>query len=139
MEEQVMKDQDIYPEDEIIKSHLSEEDFDRYLKFMEKIEMLNLLIEWRFYNDGKVWLGKILNKKKNMGWLSIWNTGFKITVFLTKRIIPGFNELDIDSEIKSSIVDIKPTGRLIPVIRLIDNDSILNDMLSIIEYKITIK
>lgn len=33
--------------------------------------------EWRYYNDGKSWLCKMLSKKKNLFWLSIWEGCFR--------------------------------------------------------------
>lgn len=87
MEEQILKNSNVYPSNEVIKENLDNKDFDVYLEFLEKIKTFNLNIEWRFYNDGKVWLGKILSKKKNMGWLSIWNTGFKVSIFFSDRTL----------------------------------------------------
>lgn len=133
MEEQILKDPQIYPSNEIIKKSLTN-NFDIYLKFIEKIEVLNLNIEWRYYNDGKVWLGKILNKKKNIGWLSIWNSGFKVSIFFTEKTINDFNNLNINNNIKS-LIDKKHIGKLIPLIILVNNENIINDIVTILEYK----
>ncbi|MDR0515524.1 MAG: DUF3788 domain-containing protein [Fibromonadaceae bacterium] len=91
----------------------------------------NFILEWNYYNDGKSWLGKILNKKKNLCWLSAWNTGFKLTFFFTEKTINGIQELEIDDEIKDMAKNNKPTGKLFPVIILISNKKRMNGCLKI--------
>jgi hypothetical protein len=133
LETQILTDADTYPDNSVIEKALGADRFGLFLKFIEKIEALNLTIEWRYYNDGKAWLGKIWYKKKNLGWLSIWNVGFKVTVFFTEKTIEGFNALGID--IKAQI----PTGKLIPIIMTIKDDKILDNLISILKYKKELK
>ena len=137
MEEQILKDKELYPSNEILEKNIK--DYSLYSKFMDSIESINLIIEWRYYNDGKVWLGKLLYKKKNMGWLSIWNTGFKVSIFFTEKTIDGFNNLSINDKIKSSLDINNHMGKLIPLIVLINNENVLNDIITILKYKISIK
>lgn len=65
-EKQVLLNKDIYPSDEVLGNYLLEK-YEIYKKFLDETNKLDLVIEWHFYNDGKTWLGKILNKKKNLG------------------------------------------------------------------------
>jgi hypothetical protein len=128
-EKQILTDESIYPNNTVIKNALGTTQFGSYLTFIEKIEALNLTIEWRYYNDGKTWLCKILNKKKNIGWLSIWDVGFKVTVFFTEKTIEGINALGRDIKIG------KPSGKLIPIITTINDDTTLDNVIKILEYK----
>ena len=137
-EKQVLLNKDIYPSDEVLGNYLLEK-YEIYKKFLDETNKLDLVIEWHFYNDGKTWLGKILNKKKNLGWLSVWNTGFKITVFLTEKTLDGFNVLEINDQIKKSIKLSDPLPRLIPVVMRVDNISILMDIITILTYMKKVK
>jgi len=99
------------------------------------MESLLTIIEWSYYKDGKSWLGKILYKKKNICWLSVWSTGFKITFYFTNKTINGINELSISDEIKKQAIEAKPIGKLIPIIMRIGSKSLMNDRLKILDYK----
>lgn len=136
MEKEILVDENIYPDNEVIKKALGKDQFNFYSKFIEKVENLNLITQWRYYKDSKSWLGKVLSKKKNLGWLSIWNTGFKVTVFFTERTVSGLYDLPIDNGIKIAIKEVNPVGKLLPIVVAIDSDEILNDIIQILEYKI---
>ncbi|MDR0373532.1 MAG: DUF3788 domain-containing protein [Nitrososphaerota archaeon] len=134
MEKQSLTDERVYPDKSVIEAALGTAQFNIFLKFIENIEALNLSVEWRYYNDGKAWLGKILTKKKNIAWLSVWNVGFKVTVFFTEKTIEGFKAL----EITTAKVE-KPTGKLLPIITTVKDDAALNDVIKILGYKIQLK
>jgi hypothetical protein len=51
--------------------------------------------------DNKV-LEKALDKKKNVCWLSVWNTGFKLTFYFTEKTIDGVYEMEVNGKIKKS-------------------------------------
>ena len=138
MEKQMLTDPMIKPENAVLENALGK-NYNKYAEFVTKINGLNLVPEWHYYNDGKSWLGKILYKKKNLCWLSVWNTGFKITFYFTEKTISGIQDLDIDDEIKSTAKENKPTGKLIPIQLLIGNKKKLSDALKLLEYKMQLK
>ena len=113
--------------------------YNLYKTFSEKIKEQNLTIEWNYYKDGKSWLGKILYKKKNICWLSVWNTGFKLTFYFTNKTIDGISELSISDDIKREAKETKPIGKLIPVVMLIGSKSLMDDGLKILDYKRQVK
>jgi hypothetical protein len=135
----ILADSSLYPDKRVLAEALGEENYSLFVKFAEQMETLNLTLEWRYYNDGKEWLCKILNKKKNLGWLSIWENSFRVTVFLTAKTINGFHALAISDEIKTYAKEAKPTGKLIPTITTINTESVIDDMLKILEYKKQLK
>ena len=137
MENQILTDPMVKPENNVLEAALGK-NYKLYAEFLNKINELNLVLEWNYYNDGKSWLGKLLNKKKNMAWLSIWNTGFKLTFYFTEKTIDGVYELDIDNEIKTISKEMKPVGKLRTVIFLIKSKKALNDGLKLLEYKIKV-
>jgi len=106
-----------------------------FKSFVSRINEINLVLEWNYYNDQKAWLCKVLNKKKNICWLSVWNTGFKLTFYFSEKTIDGVDELEIDNEIKKTAKEMKPVGKLRPLIFLVNN-KIINDSIKLLEYKI---
>jgi hypothetical protein len=114
----------------------------KYITFenlISKMTEMGLVVEWKYYNDQKCWLGKILNKKKNICWLSIWNIGFKLTFYFTEKTLDGVFELEINEKIKKSATEQKPVGKLRPLLILIENNKVLNDSIKVLEYKRNLK
>ena len=103
--------------------------FDRY----------GILSEWNYYKDGKSWLCKVQHKKKTVLWLSVWEDCFKLSFFFTEKTKSGVDELEITSSIKEDFKQQKVTGKLIPLILEIRDNSLLSDVEKIIEYKMKCK
>ena len=138
MESKILTDPMVEPKDSVLESALGKK-YGLFTEFVNKINERNCVTEWHYYNDGKSWLCKILNKKKNHCWLSVWDTGFKLTFYFTEKAIGGVSELAINDKIKQAIANAKPTGKLLPVILLIKNKSLMNDGIKILEYKMSLK
>ena len=124
----------VTPGDAVLKKALGKA-YKVYEKFAAKIIEQKLALEWNYYKDEKSWLCKVLNKKKNLCWLSIWNTDFKLTFYFTEETIEGVYKLDVNNEIKASAKAMKPVGKLRPLMLLIEDDLILNDALKILQHK----
>ena len=138
MENQILTDPLVKPDMNIMEKALGKK-YGLFKELEEKISVNNLILDWNYYNDGKSWLCKILNKKKNLGWLSVWNTGFKITIFFTEKTIAGIYKLNINDEIKKMVKEAKFSGKLIPIILSIKNKKVLNNGIKLLEYKKTLK
>ena len=138
MENKILIDPLVKPDEKVLEKALGKK-CNLFMDFVNKLNEQNLMIEWNYYNDGKSWLGKILYKKKNLCWVSIWSTGLKTTFYFTEKTINGVYELEIDNEIKNAVTNFKRIGKLIPIILLIGNKKRMTDSLKILEYKKALK
>jgi hypothetical protein len=138
MEQKLLTDPLVKPEDIVLEDVLGKS-YPLFTEFVNKINELNLVLEWTYYNDAKSWLGKVLNKKKNLCWVSVWNTGFKLTFYFPESAIDEVYQLDIDNEIKNNAREIKPVGKSHPVIILVKNKKYIKNGLKILEYKKSLK
>jgi hypothetical protein len=138
MENQILIDPAVKPDDNILENTLGKH-YKILQEFEEKINKLSLALEWYYYRDAKSWLCKVQNKKKNFCWLSVWNTGFKLTFYFPERTIKGVYELDINDEIKKNTAEMKPVGKSHPVIISVKNKKAMNDGLKILRYKMNVK
>ena len=138
MENQILTDPMISPDKNVLEKALGK-NYKLYEEFETKINEIKLNFEWNYYNDGKQWLCKILSKKKNIAWLSIWNTGIRLTFYFTEKTIDGIYELDIENAIKIKAQEMKPVGKLRPVSFLIKNKKVMNSGLKMLEYKMNLK
>lgn len=102
MEKPCLKDENEYPNDEVLSNYLGEvkKTWDSFIAFLQENHPL-FSTEWRYYNDGKNWLFKITKKKKTICWVAIFNKYFKTTFYFTPRV----EELLRSSELKQEYID----------------------------------
>ena len=141
MESQMaLRDAEIVPSDRVLKDTLGDV-YDVLESFLATItnEAYLLNIEWRYYNDGKAWLCKVQHKKKTILWLSVWEGFFKVSFFFTEKHLEAIAALDISEAIKTELASAKAIGRLIPMIFNINNASQLEELLTVVRFKKTLK
>ena len=136
----LLNDPQIFPDLKVLKDTLGKS-FDAYTKLLEKISVLNepFVAEWRYYNDGKAWLCKFQNKKKNIFWLSVWQNYFMGVFYFSQKTKSGIFNLALGDNIKTDFEKAKPIGKLIPLILVIENEDQIQDLLTIADYKNKIK
>lgn len=135
-----LRDAAIYPTDEVLMDVLGDA-FKVYSLFIETISIdpLSLSAEWRYYNDGKAWLAKVQFKKKTILWLSVWDDLFKITFYFTEKNIEAIAGLNISEAIKVEFCKAKPVGRLIPLILEVREIDQMDDLLTLVRFKKSLK
>lgn len=140
MEKPLLNDPDVFPDRKILAETLGKS----HAVFEELISAIagddyGLSFEWRYYNDGKAWLGKATYKKKTIFWLSVWDGFFRTGFYFTEKTRPGLMEQPIDETLKSEFAQNKPTGKLIPLSIKLTKKKQLKDVLKIVRYKKTLK
>ena len=135
-----LRDAAIYPTDEVLMDVLGDV-FKVYSLFIETITIdpLSLSVEWRYYYDGKAWLAKVQSKKKTILWLSVWDDLFKITFYFTEKNIEAIAGLNISEAIKVEFCKAKPVGRLIPLILEVREIDQMDDLLTLVRFKKSLK
>jgi len=140
METMPLKDPQKPPGKEVLESVLknSYSLYDELIKIITGSEY-NLVPEWHYYNDGKAWLCKVCFKKKTVFWLSVWDGYFKTSFYFTEKHLQGIAELDIAESIKDDFSSRKPVGKLLPLVIEIKSKEHLNDLLTLIRFKKSLK
>lgn len=136
----LLRDADIFPSDKILEDALGE-GFNVLVSFLESItnNEYALTLEWRYYNDGKAWLGKAVYKKKTIFWLSVWEGFFKTSFFFTEKHLEAIAKLDISETIKDEFAKAKTIGKLIPMIFDVNKANQLGDLLTVVWFKKSLK
>lgn len=147
MAQQLLRNPDIEPTNEIISNGLGESN-DVYTIFLKRLKEYDIsLMDWRYYNDGKAWLSKGeykwttargANKVKPLFWLSIWEGFFKISFNFSINVQDELLTLPISQEAKKIIesADVKgKTMKFIPVIFNVDDKAQLEDLFVIIQFR----
>ena len=137
--EQLLRDPQQKPDIKLFKIILNEQLYHVYEELQNILSEIGLSSEWRYYNDGKSWLYKITYKKRTITWLSLWEYFFKASFYFTEKTRNGIMKLDIGDDLKSSFIEQRMIGKLIPLILKIDDPGKLRYFRRIAEYKISLK
>lgn len=140
MERPLLNDKEIYPDEKVLSDTLGEVKnlYDKLINTISKSDY-NLTPEWRFYNDYKSWLCKVVYKKKTIFWLSIWDKCFKITFYFNDKNAPGLNNIDMSDELKEDFFRSTSTNKFKPLIFVIKSDKQFDDIYKVIRYKLSQK
>ena len=133
VEIQLLKEPEIFPTKEVLKSALGEvynvlEDLETQLTQDE----FGLTFDWKYYRDTKSWLCKVYHKKNTVFWLSVWEGFFKTSFFFLNRHLEGIAALGTD---ENSFSIEKEWGKMIPLIFNINDKKQFPDLLKIIKFK----
>lgn len=148
-ERQLLRDPNLRPTDDIIADALGAAS-GAYTKFAEMLRERSIHAEWRYYNDGKAWLGKALHKwttsrgtPKEMTafWLSVWDGFFKISLFIPKKSAADALALPLSDRVKDRIGASKETGKLsfFTVVFDLRSDELLGEICTLIDFSIRAK
>ena len=140
LEKPILSDKEIYPDDEYIFSIIGE-------KMVLWQKVIGHMIEnykdssgdWHYYNDGKQWLFKMVNKKKTVFWAGIQNDTFRITFYLGNKAEPVIESSDLAREIKDEFRDAKRYGQIRPVTFTVRDDNDIDNVLKMISLKNKVK
>lgn len=137
----LLRDPDIFPSEEVLRNALGETNYNLFQEFVQNITSptSGLAMEWRYYNDGKAWLCKVVNKKKTVFWLSIWEHYFKTSFYFTEKHLESIDALSIADSLKQQLAQAKSIGKLIPLIIDVQNDEAMTDLLALIHFKKSLK
>ena len=144
--QQLLRQPDIQPTDEVIAEALKEAN-PTYLKFIKGLENHDIQLEWRYYTDGKAWLGKGLhrwtgprggNKEVTAFWLSIWDGFFKVSIFVPEKYREAISRLTLTEEVKQMIADTRPMGnrlRYFPLVFEMRSDEMFSVLFELMDFK----
>ena len=148
-EQQLLRDPGIEPTSDVIAEGLGAAN-KAYAKFIEGLNKYDVSAEWRYYNDGKAWLGKGLYKwttargtKKEMAtfWLSVWDGFFRVSIFIPEKARADAFSLTLDDEVKNMIENSKQMGKLkfFPLVFDLRSAELFEDIYALIDFRKTIK
>ena len=140
MEVQLLREPDIFPSEEILKTALGHV-YDVWVEMEKQVTQVDFLLtlNWNYYKDGKSWFCKVCHKKKTVFWLSVWEGFFKTAFYFNEKHLDSIAELDISEQIKEDFYQMKPIGKLLPLVISIGKQEQLTDLLKIVKFKKELK
>ncbi len=136
MEGPLLRDEAEYPSDDVLARYLgsAKATWDVFAARLAA-DFPEASLEWRFYKDGKSWLGKVQQRKKTVCWVSIGDQAFRTTFYFTARSDPELDRLPIAQELRSRYLAQPPIGKLKPITVVVSCTSELADVFTLFEYK----
>ena len=147
--EQSLRNPDIVPTSDVIAEALGEAN-NAYTKFVGELASHDIHLEWRYYNDGKAWLAKGLFKwtgvrggqnETTAFWLSIWDSFFKVTIYVPEKARADVLSLPLGNEVKLMITASQQMGKLkyFPITFDLCSDEMLKIIFLLADFKKSIK
>jgi hypothetical protein len=136
----LLSDKNIFPTDEIIFSLTGENRiyWQQIMNYMAD-KYLDSKGEWNFYNDGKRWLFKMVNKKKTIFWAAILSGTFRVTFYFGNKAESVIDASDLPQSIKDGFRSVKRYGLIRPVTLLVNNITDVENVIKLIAIKHQIK
>ena len=113
MDQPLLSDKNTFPTKEIIFSHIgrTKTHWQSLFEYIHS-DYPDFSEEWRYYNDGKSWLMKVVRKSKTVFWLSVIKGAFRITFYFTDRAEQVIIESNISDELKKQFKDGKRYNKI---------------------------
>ena len=101
MEPPILTNKNEFPTEEIIFSHIGKSKvlWQSVFEFIHTTHP-DLSEEWRYYNDGKSWLLKVVKKTKTVCWVSVLKNSFRMTFYFTDKVEQVIMNSSISDELK---------------------------------------
>ena len=136
----MLSDKQIIPTDDNIFSIIGEK------KFLWK-KLMNYVSEnhkdmsgsWNYYNDGKQWLFKMVQKKKTIFWAAVLKDTFRVTFYFGDKAEPLIDASELPGNIKDDFKNGKRYGKIRAVSLKMSDLSDVESVKKLIQIKLKIK
>lgn len=133
-----LRDPGVYPDDAVLEDVLAGS-FRAYAALREGGAEAGLSLDWKFYNDGKVWLCRISRKKKTIAWMSAWKGFFKATVYFSGKDLEGLEDFASALDSIGDALTLQEVGKSKACVFEIRNKKPLDDLRRVMERKIDLR
>jgi hypothetical protein len=135
-EKLVLSDKNVIPDDNLIFSHIGDrkkqwQNIMNYVSANYKESSGN----WNYYNDGKQWLFKMVQKKKTLFWAAILEGTFRITFYFGDKAEPIILNSDLPESVKEGFKTGKRYGKIRPISFKIEEVHDIQTIYKIIDIK----
>lgn len=143
--QQLFRDAEIAPTNDLVAKALGAT-YTAYASFVEELDRRAIEVDWRYYNDGKSWLGKGLYKwttsrgtpkELTACWLSIWDGFFRVGFTFPEKYRAELANLPLGCEVKQMMASSSQMGKLkiFPLAFDLTSDKLFDDVYALLEFK----
>lgn len=129
-----LTDANLFPDETVLRGVLGA-GYSVYLALLDGFEPRGLSLEWRYYRDGKAWLGKVQHKRRTIVWMSAWEGFVRATVYVAEKDVPGLRGLDLSPATKDALGAAKRVGKSLPCTFDVTGTTSLRELEAVMGYK----
>lgn len=139
-EKLVFSDPDVKPDEKLIFSIIGDKKklWQAIMTFISD-NYTDMEGEWRYYNDGKQWLFKMVHKKKTIFWSSVQEGGFRITFYFGGKAEPFIVASDLSDKAKQQYLAGQKFGKIRAITLLVNDISDVREVEKLIPIKVKLK
>ena len=94
---------------------------------------------WKYYNDGKQWLYRLMQKKNTIFWLAVMADSYRITFYFPKKAEALITASDLPEEMKADFLTARSSGQIRPISLKMERASDVERVKQLVALKLTIK
>lgn len=133
----ILDDPKVFPNDAVLTRVLGRakrawDTFERGLR--EQVD--GTVVEWRYYRDGKAWLGKAVHGKKTVGWISVARSSFRVTFYFTPKSERALLDLALSTDTLERYRSREGLGKLKPMVFEVSSQRSLKEILMVAKAKL---
>ena len=135
-----LTDKNIIPTEELIFSLIGHNAvfWQRIMKYATD-NYTEISSSWNYYNDGKQWLFKLVQKKKTVFWAALLNDTFRVTFWFGDKAEPYIEEAILPPAIKDEFRSARKYGAVRPISIVVREQSDADNVITLISIKHSIK
>lgn len=133
-----LKNEDLFPDEAVLEKTLKNS-YPAFEALTGLLHAEDVRIEWHYYRDGKAWMGKMMCKKKNLGWVHVYDGFFHTTFYFMERHGEALDALPLPDEVKKTFRQADPSARLRPLSIRTDRATLPEDILLLLRFKKKLK
>jgi ABC-type uncharacterized transport system YnjBCD substrate-binding protein len=139
-EKPILSDPMITPDDELIKALLGEK-MTWWNAIMDHTiqNYPNVTPVWRYYNDGKQWLFRLLKKKDTIFWVSLVEDTFRVTFYFPDRVETLLETSKLPAEMVESFLKSPHYGKIRGFTVKMNSQEDIEKVLELVSIKFQIK
>jgi hypothetical protein len=139
-EKPILSDPMVFPEDELITAILG-----------SKMEWWNTIMDhtiqkypsvtpvWKYYNDGKQWLFRLLKKKDTLFWAAVYKDTFRVTFYFPDRVEPYIEASNLPEKMKADFFNGHRYGKIRGITVKMESPQEIEMVLELVAIKFQIK
>jgi ABC-type uncharacterized transport system YnjBCD substrate-binding protein len=139
-EKPILSDPAIIPDDELMKSLLGD-------KMQWWHHIMNHTMQnypsvtpiWKYYNDGKQWLFRLLKKKDTIFWTTLYEDTFRVTFYFPDRVEPLIEASTLPEKMKEDFFNGHRYGKIRGITVKVESQQDIEKVLELVAIKFQIK
>ncbi len=136
----VLSDRQVTPTDDLIFSIIGDKKilWQSIMKFASD-NYKDISGIWNYYNDGKQWFFKLVQKKKTIFWLAVMKDTFRVTFYFGDKAEPVIIASDLPKSVKDDFKTGRHYGKIRAITTKISGQSDIETVKKLIDIKTKLK